>query len=363
MSVLNAVPGSDALLMRTQGKHNQPAQHFIFDLGTRKATLLPPDVAAALAANGNNEWGRRWLSTNLLAYVVSGGGLSKVGIWIYDRKTQANRRIAPFTDYITMFAVPGTRTVVLGRQTKEGRENVYKTYAVDIDSGERREAAAAWWRVARLPETRVDIGFAPEGDLWAKSTPAPALPAASGGGKPTSSGLSALLKLVEGEPEDLRQLAAEAYEYMPKPLSNLPYYDRTKAALAVVNAFKKKRAKAVAEARARQRAGYPAGRFGSSMKLNDEKVLRGEFRKPDVNGGLLGTDFGPALLGAEAQKFGRTGAFAILDARRPAIPQARKQSIANLVGRRLEHYLRGVRGFPHYMKVNKMISGWTYQGM
>jgi hypothetical protein len=228
--ILGILPGGRYLdAYSSQSNHDMAVTflgRFLIDRTTGQHLPLPFDDKA---------YGK-WLDDSRYLYTVDKGGLSTVGIWLYDRASDATKRLAGGTiDY--------ARMVVLKKQNQVyavSQQSGSNLRRINLDGSGAQDLGPCEMAIpARLPvDDPVDLGFGKEPiDLWKPVTVdlaalAPTLPPEPPAGK------LLLLEQIKDLPREQRDFADNAYDYAGTNATFGSYYDPTKVAMKMLDAHK-----------------------------------------------------------------------------------------------------------------------------
>jgi hypothetical protein len=226
------VPGTHLLDMaplpnssgKTAAPTLEPGKRFLWDVTTDKRTPLPFD---------ENAMGT-WVDSTTYLYVLTKGGLSTVGTWVYDRTSNATKRLSAN-------AVDLSRTVYLPTHKQAwavSQQSGGNLIRLHLDGAPSENLGSCGLSIPqKMPpvENAIDLGFTKEPkDLWQPVKVDEAALAATQPPEPPAGKLK-LFDLTRDESADNKKFAESAYDYCLMNAALNPTTDPVKFAMKVLD--------------------------------------------------------------------------------------------------------------------------------
>lgn len=301
-SILPSGRYADAITNTGGGQGGPPVfkERFLLDLTNGQHIALPFD----------DQNSGVWLDDSKYLYYRDKGGLSVVGIWLYNRGDNANKRLGGGQlDMGRMVYLPKKNVVVAVSQ-----QNGATLRKINLDgSGIQDLGNCELAVVTRMPDKTIDLGLGGSTtDLWKPVTvdmtalaPTAAPEAATGKVK--------LKELTKDESPDNQQFANYAYDYAESNYDLNQSYDPLKFAMIMLDAHKKQPQKQLAEllmntdyssAVDADHMGRRAKEQASYMMLGDSKTTADQKSKIAEQTGQAVHDAYAATPAPKASEFG-----------------------------------------------------------
>ena len=276
--------------------------YFVFDLVTDEVTLLPEDASKIMQVQRGAQHG--WAGDRYFVYGKKDGGLSSVGLWIWDRESGEARRVASFNEFHQLVLLPEIDRLVVRRSAQGSAGRTELVHFVDLEAGSVVGEIEGWRTIQPLSNRRMALGFAGETVNWGESRER-TLPERRANPEPLG-GLAAVIESVADAPEDIRTATIGSYQALQA--ARIPdLYDIGRAVEAMMTALQESRDEMVEQARKRVENNTYRGRPSQieAQKKQDQEILAGNFPAPVVNRLLLRANFSTALNEDAVRSLGR----------------------------------------------------------
>ncbi len=213
------------------GNPNGPdfVERYLLDLTSGKKIALPFD----------NQNTGIWLDDAKYLYYRDKGGLSTVGIWLYNRADNSSKRLGggQLDMGQTSIAYLPKRNLVMG----VSQQNGFALRRIHLDgSGIQDLGTCDYSVITRMPEESVDLGYSgQQADLWKPVTVDLAALAPTEAPQPAA-GKVKLDEMTKDLPEEQQQFADHAYDYAMMNSELNSFYDPMKFAMIILDAHKAK---------------------------------------------------------------------------------------------------------------------------
>jgi hypothetical protein len=201
-----------------------PGKRFLWDVTNNKRTPLPFDETAM----------GTWVDSTTYLYVLTKGGLSTVGTWVYDRTSNATKRLsANAVDLSRTVYLPGHKQAWAVSQQSGG--NLIRLH---LDGAPSENLGSCGLSIPqKMPpvDKPIDLGFTKEPkDLWQPVKVDEAALAATQPPEPPA-GKIKLFDLTKDESADNKKFAELAYDYCSMNSTLNAYTDPVKFAMKVLD--------------------------------------------------------------------------------------------------------------------------------